>query len=239
MVPKYLDPWKYDKYGKLRGDKSEAFFKTVFDEAKIYKTEDSFILAAYVTDYQGIVRSFKPENPMSAGLCAIPIYGQDYEIRSKDKDGNWNSETIKPSKFELALFSYLSDKENSLWDTNTTYKGEFTHIPNAMCASITGTALTDLVVNNFQLEATTNTGKLPDYEIKKSFQRKGNGGDSRGLTPEEKLAFIKKTLEEDVNSIIHKQGQTLSILTDQIIKEHSDNPNFIEIYFDMLIACVR
>jgi hypothetical protein len=48
MVVKYLDPYKDDVYGKLRGDKADAYLKVTFDEAKVYKTDDAYILAAYV-----------------------------------------------------------------------------------------------------------------------------------------------------------------------------------------------
>lgn len=239
MVVKLADKWKEEKYNKLKGDKSEAFFKVAWDEAIIHETDESFIIAGYFTEYQGIVRAFKPENPITPDFCVLPVYGKDYEIRSKGVDGNWKSDTIKPSKFELKLHSYLENTKGTLWDEGRVYKGEVTHIPNAMTASMDGDALTTQIANNFKLELTTDTGKLPDYEPKKNSQRKNNGSYSKGLSPEEKLVFLKKTMEEDVKSTIHKQGQCLADLTDQIIKEHLDNPNFIEIYFDLLIACVR
>ena len=56
---------------------------------------------------------------------------------------------------------------------------------------------------------------------------------------EEKVAFIVKQMELDVKDETYKQGQSLADLVDRLIKEHSDNENFIQIYFDMLIACVR
>lgn len=239
MVVKLADKWKEEKYNKLKGDKSEAFFKVVWDEAKIHKTEESYIIAGYFTEYQGIVRAFKPENPITPDFCVLPIYGKDYEIRSKGVDGNWKSDTIKPSKFELALYDYLEMQDGTMWQENGTYKGEVQHIPNAMCSSVTGEALTNLVIANFKFEVVPDTGRLPDYEPKKPQQRKSFTSYNKGLTPEEKLAFMKKTMEEDVKSHIHKQGQCLADLTDQIIKEHLDNENFIQIYFDLLIACVR
>ena len=56
---------------------------------------------------------------------------------------------------------------------------------------------------------------------------------------EEKVAFMVKQMELDVKDETYKQGCSLADLTDQLIEEHSDNENFIQIYFDMLIACVR
>ncbi len=88
MTVKYLDPYKDDKYGKLKGDKSEAYFGVTFKEAVVHKTDDAYIIAGYATSYKGITRSFKPEQSLTPGLCAVPIYGKEYEIRKKDKDGN-------------------------------------------------------------------------------------------------------------------------------------------------------
>ena len=240
MVVKYLDPWKDDKYAKLKGDKAESFFKVQFDEAKIYKADDSYILAGYITDYQGVVRSFKPENPITASLCAVPFYGQDYEIRSKDKDGNWKSDKITPSKFERGLYNYLLANEHIYVNNNPVFKGQITHIPNMMCAAYEGDKLTEFVRQNIELVATSESGKLVEYKVTNgSSQRRSFSGGYKGLSPEDKVAFIKKQMEEDVKSIIHKQGQCLADLTNQMIRENSDNPNFIEIYFEMLIACVR
>ena len=108
MTVKYLDPYKDDPYGKLKGDKAEVYFKVSFDEAKVYSTDDSYVVAAFVTAYSGIVRSFKPADPILPGLCAIPIYGQEYEIREKDSSGNWNGVKYQPSVFEKSLYEYIS-----------------------------------------------------------------------------------------------------------------------------------
>jgi hypothetical protein len=58
MVVKYLDPYKDDPYGKLRGDKADAYLKINFDEAKVYKAEDAYILAAYVISLQSLKRLY-------------------------------------------------------------------------------------------------------------------------------------------------------------------------------------
>ena len=73
MTVKYNDPYGNSPYGKLKGDKAEAYFGVLFDEAKIYPTEDGYALAAWCTGFENIQRSFKPENAIDPGLCAIPL----------------------------------------------------------------------------------------------------------------------------------------------------------------------
>ena len=96
MTIKYNDPYGKREYAQLKGDKSDAFFKITFDEATLHKTDEGLIFYGNITDYQGVVRSFKPELPIESGVCVVPFYSQEYEARSKDKDGNWSSNKVQP-----------------------------------------------------------------------------------------------------------------------------------------------
>ena len=239
MTVKYNDPYGKREYARLKGDKKDTFFKISFDEATLHKTDDSYILYGYITEYQGIVRSFKPQDPILPGICAVPFYGREYELRFKGTDGNYNTEKIQPSIFEAELHRYLGNNEDKFFQYKSVFKGSITHIPNMMLASYQGQSLTDFVVNNIQLEQTELTDKLPPFSPPTSFKKGGSSWKSFGATMEEKVAFLVKQMELDVKDERYKQGRSLADLTDQLIKEHSDNENFIQIYFDMLIACVR
>lgn len=41
---RYLDPYKDDPFGKIRGDKANTYFEVHFDEGKIYE-EEAIIIA--------------------------------------------------------------------------------------------------------------------------------------------------------------------------------------------------
>jgi hypothetical protein len=239
MVVKYLDPYKDDPYAKLKGDKAETFFKVEFSEAQIHKADDCYILAGVFDSYFGIVRAFKPENPITKGLCALPIYGKVYEIRKKDKNGNWISEDIEPSTFEKALYDAIAANEDFYLPHNASIKGSFSHIPNPMLQGKDANTLVEEVLKNVPIEEIDASGNLPEYKVPTGGGQRRSQGGYRGVTMEEKIAFLKKQMEEDVKSDMFKGGQCLADMTDQIIKEHADNPNFIEIYFDLLIACVK
>jgi hypothetical protein len=239
MVVKYLDPYKDDPYGKIRGDKADAYIKIIFDEAKVYKADDSYVLAAYVTNYQGVVRSFKPENPLTPGLCAIPIYGQEYEIRQKDKDGNWTGVKYQPSKFEKALYENIKTHESIWMPDGQGIKGEISFMPDGMCATMDTPTLDGLVAGNSMKEYVPLSGKLPAYTLPVSnFQRK-TGGKSYGLSPEERIAFIKKQVCEDLAASGFTTENSLPLLISQMIAEHPMDTDLVQIYFDTLTACAR
>lgn len=206
MVIQYNDPWKDKPYGKLKGDKSESFCKIIFDEAQIHKSDNGYVVTAFVTDYQGVVRSYKPENPLTPGLCEIPFYDSEYEVKSKDKDGNWTTEKKQPSKFELALCDFFANSQEDFTSSDSAFKGEITHLPDAMLTTYEGKTLIDFVANNVKLEAITPTGKLPEYKVFKSKSNGNSWGKSKYLTPEEKVEFIVKQMEVDVKSEVHKKG---------------------------------
>ena len=239
MTIKYNDPYGKREYAQLKGDKSDSFFKITFDEATLHKADDSYILYANVTEYQGVVRSFKPENPISPGICAVPFYGQEYEVRSKDKDGNWQSTNQKPSMFESAIYRYFQASEDVFIADGKAITGHITHLPDMMCQGMNEQLLAPMVAQNCQLNSMVATGKIPAFTPPVGGgQRKSYGG-YKSVSSEDKIAFIIKQLTEDVKHVDWKSGKTLAELTDQIISEHSDNENFISIYFDMVIACVR
>jgi hypothetical protein len=239
MVVKYLDPWKDDLYGKLRGDKADAYIKIIFDEAKVYQADDSYVLAAYVTNYQGVVRNFKPENPLTPGLCAIPIYGQEYEIRQKDKDGNWTGVKYQPSKFEKALYENIKTHESFWMPEGQGIKGEISFMPDGMCATMDAPTLDGLVAANSKTEPTPLSGKLPAYTLPvNNFQRKG-GGKAYGLSPDERIMFIKKQVCDDLAASGFTVENSLPLLISQMIAEHPMDTDLVQIYFDTLTACTR
>ncbi|MDJ0593435.1 MAG: hypothetical protein QNJ72_26195 [Pleurocapsa sp. MO_226.B13] len=155
MTVNYSDPWKDDPYGKIKGNKQTAYFKIILDEAKLYPIDNGYVLAAYVSKYEGILRSFKPERPLEQGLCAIPLYSQDYETRRKEGE-KWISVPQRPSKFEQAICSHIEQNKDVFLDEKLVLSGELTHIPDGMCASLDANALNALVADNFpvQLEKT-------------------------------------------------------------------------------------
>ena len=239
MTVKYLDPYKDDKYGKLKGDKSEAYFGVTFSEAVVHKTDDAYIIAGYIKEYKGITRSFKPEQSLTPGLCAVPIYGKEYEIRKKDKDGNWTSEKITPSLFEKTLYQLISENEDDWMPHNAAISLELTHVPNGMLQDKDLARLALFVAGNFDYRQVDLSNTLPEYTPpSNNFKGKG-GGKSWGMSPDQRLDFIKKQLQTDIKADGYKEGRTLAELVDQMILEHADNENFITIYYDLLIACVK
>lgn len=239
MVVKYLDPWKDDLYGKLKGDKADAYIKIIFDEAKVYQADDSYILAAYVTNYQGVVRNFKPENPLTPGLCAIPIYGQEYEIRQKDKNGNWMGVKYQPSRFEKALYENIKVHEGLWMPEGQGIKGEVSFMPDGMCATMDAPALDGLVAANSKTEIVPLTGKLPEYTVPNNNAQRKGGSKSYGLSPDDRILFIKKQLCADLASHGFTTENTLPLLISQMIAEHTLEESLIQIYFDTLTACAR
>ena len=239
MTVKYNDPYGKRDYAQLKGDKADSYFKILFDEATLHSTDEGYILYGNITEYQGVVRNYKPENPIEAGICAIPFYDKQYIIPKKSDDGQYEKIDTQPSTFEKALCKYISIREDDIIQHNSGIKGFITHLPNAMLQGSNDEMIANFVEKNISLEPTELTGKVLEFTPPTSYKKGKSNWKNFGATMEEKVAFLVKQMEIDVKDNVYKQGQCLADLTDQLIKEHSDNENFIQIYFDMLIACVR
>jgi hypothetical protein len=238
MVVKFLDPYKDDKYGKLRGDKSDCYFKVTFSEAKVYKTDDAYIIAGQATAYAGITRSFKPEMPLENGLCAVPIYGKEYEIRRKDGE-TWVADKFKPSIFELFVYKWIETHEDTWVGDDKFISGTIIHPPNDMLASLDSSSITDMLATNMTFEDTTVSGNLPTYELPKTYGGSRGGGKSYGLQPSEKFAFIKKQLATDIIHPDYNEDMSLIKLIGQIFIEHPMENDISSTYFDCLLACIK
>lgn len=239
MTVKYLDPYKDDPYGKLRGDKTEAYVKVEFDEAKLHFTDNACILAAYVTSYSGVIRSYKANEPLTSGLCAIPIYCSEYEIRQKGLDGQWTGVKYQPSIYEKALYKYIKKLSDESSLTESFLAGDISFMPNGMVAALDEAGLQNMLVANIHLEAVEPTGKLPDYTPPSAFSQRKGGSYGKELSPEDKILFIKNQIIEDVNGVTLTSANTLAEITKAFLYENSDNENFIEIYFDMLMCAIK
>lgn len=239
MPVKYQDPYKEDPYGKLKGDKADSYFKVTFDEAKIYKTDDAYIIAAYVTAYEGIVRAYKADQMLMPGLCAIPIYGQEYSIRKKDNKGEWTDEKHQPSLFEKALYESIKADEVTLIGDGYVLGGHICHLPSAMLESSTPDQVNNMVAANISFTPKESTGKLLEYKPPTSRSYSKGGGKSWGLSPDQRLEFLKKQLRSDLDLVKLDESSTLSTLTLEMHKELEGNLELTTIYFDMLIACIK
>lgn len=239
MVVKYLDPYKDDVYGKIRGDKSDACFKVTFDEAQVYKTEDAYILAGFISEYQGVVRNFKPENPLTPGLCAIPIYGQEYEIRQKDKDGNWAGVKYQPSKFEKSLYGLIQEDESKWMTEGQAIKGELSFMPDMAISTMDHQSLKIMVLGGNKAEHVPLTGKLPAYTAPSNNAQRKGGGKSYGLSPEERILFVKKQICSDLAADGFTTENSLPLLIRQLITENPMDNDVTQIYFDTITACAR
>lgn len=235
----YLDPYKDDLYGKLRGQKEDGYCKIIFDEGKIYAVDNGYVLACYATSYTGVVRNYKPENPLQPGLVAIPIYSKEYEIRKKTGD-KWESIKYQPSAYEKAIANFIATLSDQ-WEAEAKgFKGDISFLPEGMTQGMSEVEVSTLAVKNITLTQIDLTGKLPNYTPPVSDgQRKGGYGGNRGVSPDEKLTLVKKELSEFAVGGGVVVGDSLGRLIEQVCNEHAGKDEFLTHYFDVLTSVVR
>ena len=228
---RFFDPYKDVEYGNLRGDKSDVYFKITFDEGKFHSTDDWFALIANVTEHKGIVRAFKPEEDLKPGACYIPVFNKEYELWEKDKTGKKVPVKHQPSVFEKNLHSYLQfEYLDAIDDGGKSVKGSIAFLPNDQFIGLSDKDLITQMANNCKLELIDSTGTLPEYKpYTSTYQKNGNFG----LSPQEKLIWLKKELCNSITDKGYNESMSLIDLTDRIVSE-AKNDNTLAIYVDFI-----
>lgn len=215
-----------------------AYFKVSFDEGKIYPVDNGYILAAYVNGYSGVIRSFKPEQPLEQGLCAIPFYSEEYEIRQK-VNGEWTGVKHNPSIFEKFFCTYIEANESIFMPEGQGINGEITHIPDGMCGILDAEGLTNLIRSSLKITSIPLQGLLKPYTPPSgNGQRRSNSGGFRGISPEDKLAFVKKQLLFEIGDNSIATDSSLGVLIANMQAKYPLDDNFLAIYFDTLQAII-
>ncbi len=227
------DPFRDIQYSRIKGEKKDVYFKVEFDEGKFYKVDNGYVLMADVTKYAGVVRAFKPEEPVQPGICAIPIYNKDYEIREKGKDGQYVSNTYSPSIHEKNLCTHLDGTISE----DSYYKGSIAFSVDDQLLNLPDEKIIDTVVSSCHLIDTDSSGKLPEYQANTSSYSsyKKNNGYSR-LTPADKATWVKKELCQSVKEPGYNEEMSLADLTEQFVTENKKDETFLALYFDLIKA---
>lgn len=241
MTLLYTDPYKDNPFGKIKGDKKDAYLKANFDEAKFYKHENSYVLAGYFTDFIGVTRAYKPELGIKPSLVELPIYGSEYEIRQK-KPGEkfakaeYETITIQPSIAEKILYQHIEDNPDAYIRDGIAFKGNLTLNPDADLKSYSNDENQQRVVDSLNVEEIEFSGKNPLWTPPKSYSKTSYSSYSKGLSPQEKLDWLKRELLNSTKDEEFKKDDSSSLATRirKVIEENQDSEAFLVIYFDLL-----
>ncbi len=236
----YTDPWKDDPYGKIQGEMVNVWSKLTFEEAKLYKHDDAYILAGYFhAPLLGVTRKFKPENAIDSGLMSVTIHSQDYQVRKKNDEGKYETVTYKASIHEKLLYQHITDNPSQWLDPNQNLKGAITFLPDD---NYKGQSNPQLPMGSCEIEQIEPTGKLPQWQPPKS-KSNSNWGNGKGISLEDKTIFLRKELTEtildDSFKAVIKDETPLSYLITKVVEERQKEETFLVVYFDLLKALLE
>jgi hypothetical protein len=237
MTVTFNDPYK-SEFAKIKGDKRDTYFKIAFDEAKFYKHENSYVLAGYFILFAGIPR-FMGNSPIDPILCEIPIYGNEYEVRQKIADTKeYESIKLQPSIFEKMLYDYIESNDSTYIQDGKAIKGEITFSPDDNFAVLPDEmAKRNLVINSVKIEIINSSRQYPDWIPPKTYKANGYGYAAKGISPEEKVAFLKKELSTAIIDPAYKEKLeilSLSAFVDKLLIENRGKEDFLGAYLNLL-----
>ena len=167
------------------------------------------------------------------------IYSQEYELWEKGDDGKSKPVKYQPSKFEKALATSIDANKSAWMPEGKNIGGEISLSPDAQVSSFRTEDLSSFVTNSCKIEPIGSSGKLPEYTPPSTGAYKKGSGKAYGVSPEDKLAFIKKELCSSIAASWAKEDASLGLLVEQMITEHKDDETFLAVYFDLLKATVK
>ena len=95
------------------------------------------------------------------------------------------------------------------------------------------------VKNSSQFTQIDSTGNLPEYKVPTGGGQRKSWGGSKGLTPDEKLVFLKKQLVAEIQADGFNTDLTTIKLVQQLHMENQINADVLDTFFDLLTACTR
>jgi hypothetical protein len=237
MTVTYNEPYKSD-FARIKGDKRSTYFKLVFDEAKLYKQENSYVLAGHFTALGGVPHYFNNKT-INLNLCEIPIYGSEYIIKEKIGDTKeYKDVTVQPSINERTLYAYLEGNAHLYIQDGKSLKGEIAFYPDdSLVGMVDEQARTAYVLSFTKLEVIEATGKCGEWTPPKAYRNNGNGYGGKAFVGEEKLAFLKKELSLTIFDSAYKENidkLPLSAFIEKIMMENQGKDAFLGVYFDLL-----
>ncbi|MGF1542862.1 MAG: hypothetical protein ACFCU5_20870 [Pleurocapsa sp.] len=244
MSIKYSDPYGQDSFGKIKGDKRMVWFKVYFDEGKLYKQDDSYVLAANLTGSEGVSHSFGMQGESAPkGLATLSIHGKEYEERKstgkKDDRGKWIYETFKsqPSVFEQWLYQQIENNPAFWLPEGKSISGNLTFPLDPQVILMPETQRIEFFKTCYQISEVATTDKVPEWKPKAPYRANSYGG--KGTTIEDKVKFLKQELiatsgNQDVIGSESSIGVLFSVLLDQ----HREDEQFLVLYTDLLKAIV-
>ncbi len=234
----YSDPYKDNPFGKLQGEVLQSWFVLYFSEAKLYKQDDSYVLAGIFTKLESVARSYKPEQAIEYPVKAIwTIHEKDYEVRKKNDEGKYVGVPQKASKHEKLLYQHITDNPSQWLDEAKNIKGKIVHLNDG---SYEMQGMQQLPANSFEVEQIEPTGNLPAWSLPKKGNWNGGGGYNKGASLDEKVTWLKSELAGSITDVQIKKdfqasknysvGEVFSYITNQ----WKDDETTLAGYVDLL-----
>jgi hypothetical protein len=237
MTVTYNDPYKTD-FARIKGDKRGTYFKLVFDEAKLYKHENSYVLAGHFIALGNVPHHFASKT-IELNLCEIAIYSSEYEVRQKIGDTKeYEAIKLQPSINELMLHAHIESNASAYMQDGKALRGEIAFYPDDnFIVMANDEDRKNYVLNFTKLEIIDATGKYPDWTPPKAYRGNGNGYAAKGITPDDKLAFLKKELSLTIFDPSYREKLDtlpLSAYVEKVIMENRGKEDFLGAYFSLL-----
>ena len=233
---KYLSQWKDNPYARLAGNPINRRCIIIFSKGKFIRQDDGFLFLFWAKEIIGALKTYKPETGIPEGLTAFHLHEKPWELRSKDASGNWNSETIQPTRFEKAFLTTLKEHANIFLPQNKYLEGEFTFNDQLDEQEIERwfTKWSDSNVPSihkcWNIGHISDDGSLPDYPATAA----SSSGKYQGKASVSLLDKRAQLIEAIKKDFLLSDEQSLVSLASIIADTYENSPKHLEVYLKLL-----
>ncbi|GAB4542683.1 MAG: hypothetical protein Tsb0014_35670 [Pleurocapsa sp.] len=215
-------------------------------ENKVYESKEGYCIAGLIKPIGGVSHRMNNSMVLEPVMAELMVYEKDYEIRVKDTEASssdgktkYKSVPMIASVFEQQLCKLIKSSPDYWIPKDKMISGMIDFLPDMQFENIGSQPelIAEKIASCCNIKEIAVSGKVPTWEQK---TYRSNNSYSKGISLDEKVAFIKQDLIATVGNEDNKETDSIGKLLASFHVNNApvNDEQYAKNYIDLLRAIV-